>query len=277
MTQGTLSLRNYIREVILEASKPNADLAVVMQDRGHERAAAFYDANILLDVIKGGRNSDKKFYSYQVSQRFEEAIDKAVVGFISIKAPHAYPCNGAWSIVVAWGPGIGEAVYGTGYVMSPNHTLVPDRSSVSDSAAGAWKKAFGKSGIIKTPIDSVEDHRDGVIHDPRRKNYLSRLGFDDHTEDPADDCKLYRAYTTSDPEKFEHLNFYYDASPVIGRYSQMLESMKKRHEEVLDSIESTIQRSEHDINRVKSFVPVLEEDIFGAALERGIDAIEPAL
>lgn len=277
MPQGIHSLRSYIREVIAEASKPATNLAVVTQDRGHERAAAFYDANILLDVIRGGRNNTKKLYSYQASQRFEEAIDSAVVGFISIKAPFAYPCNGAWSIVVSWGPGIGEAVYGTGYVMSPNHTLVPDRHSVSDSAAGAWKKAFEKSGIVKTPIDSVEDHRDGNPHDPQRKDYLKRLGFEDHTEDPADDCKLYSAYTTRDPEKFEHLNFYYDASPVIGRYAQMLESMKKRHEETMDGIEASIHRSEHDSGREKSFVPILEENIFEAALARGIDAIEPPL
>jgi len=247
-----------------------------MQDRGHERLAAFYNAATLLDIVKDGRDSTKKFFSYQVSARFEEAVDRAVSGFISIKAPYRHPCNGAWSIVASWGPGIGEAVYGTGYVMSPTHMLIPDRKGVSASAAGAWKKAFAKSSIIKTPVDNAEDHTSGTPHDPQRKDYLNRLGFEDHTEDPADDCNLYRAYTTRDPEKFEHLNFYYDASPDIGRYSQMLEKMKKRHEEVMDSIEASIERK-YDSDRVKSFVPVLEEYIFDAAAERAIDAIEPAI
>jgi len=262
-------LQLYVRQLLLsESSSPIRDLAVVLKDRGDKKAAAFYDAGLFLSLMKGARQWEQ----------LDDAIEKSMAAFVSIKEPYKYPCSGAWSISLAWGPGYGEVLYGTAYVLSPNHTLIPDRHSVSGRAAEAWKKAFAKSGIIKKPIDNVEDHREGMPHSEKRKNYLNRLGFEDHTDDPADDCNLYDPATTSDPEKFEHLNFYYDASPVIGRYSQTLQTMQQRNDEVMEELTS-VSEEEFVSGNLKSPFDreTLEEEIYDKTHDRAIDGIERAL
>lgn len=65
------------------------------------------------------------------------------------------------------------------------------------------------------------------------------MGFEDHTEEDVDDCKLFtRNATPRKLQKYGHLDFYYDASAVVGKYQAMLNAAIKKHQDVMQQLSS---------------------------------------
>lgn len=75
-------------------------------------------------------------------ENLPEMLVEDVVGLVSIGKAEQ-PCNGAWEVRKAIGPNAGKFVYGMGYWLSPTHTLISDRGSMTDSAVKAWMKQSG--------------------------------------------------------------------------------------------------------------------------------------
>ena len=116
----------------------------------------------------------------------KEVVDLGVVVSYSRIRP-ASPAGGNWG---AWevtnSAGNGKLAYATAFALSPSLRLIPDRNSVSDKAAAAWKRQFD-AGRKRKPLDDV-DH-------PR-------------TPEKYDDGVLYREERPGD----EVLNYAYEAS-----------------------------------------------------------------
>lgn len=86
---------------------------------------------------------------YDDADTFDNFIKSAFVGVIKIDEPDN-ACNSAWEVKEAGThrKGFGKIVYQLGYWLSPTHTLISDRSAMSQPAFNAWlgwsKKYSGK-------------------------------------------------------------------------------------------------------------------------------------
>ena len=257
--RNQLLLRNYIRSILTEqAVSKFSNVAGILKESESAKSVAFYDAEKLLRIISEGDS-------------LESIATECAVGYIKIKEP-TYPCNKAWQISLTWGPGIGELIYGTGYALSPSNSLFPDRIGVSGKASAAWKGIFNNrdaKGIKVTPMDDIEDHNTRKPHDDLRKVYLNNMGFEDHTEDPTDDCRLFtRKASAKELQNFGHLDFYYDASAVVGKYQAMFNAALNKHQEVMDRLSS------EDFLTSSSQV---EKVLFDVIWHIAIDSIEPSV
>lgn len=140
--------------------------------------------------------------------------DLAVRGYIRITRPDR-PCNGAWEVTSAWGPGIGKTVYGLGFALSPTGLLMPDRLGVLPPAVAGWEKQSNRK------MKALDNHK----HPPTGADPFHD---EHHTEDPSDDCRMNK-------DGIDFLNYTYEAQ---GWEAGMLNSMVTRHEEAMAGVSS---------------------------------------
>lgn len=154
--------------------------------------------------------------SSYIKDRFmlADVLQDAIIGYIEVGPPQ-WPCQGAWEVRYAAGPGFGKLVYGIGYALSPNNRLVPDRKVVSNDAYKAWSKvAAGGKGM---PLDNFADPQ---------------------TSDKGDDCRLHQR-TDDDCAKAGGR----DPSPINAAYDggswtrSVLASLKEKHAATMKQIE----------------------------------------
>ena len=114
-----------------------------------------YDMSKIIQLLETLK-TNKKFVG-RVSEvgNFQLYLLKSLVGMIAIQKAKQ-PCNGAYEVKLAVGPGRGKLVYGMGYHMAKNCYLIPDRHIVSKNAQNAWLK-ISKS----TKGVPLEDHCEG--------------------------------------------------------------------------------------------------------------------
>lgn len=133
MKTGLYTLRRFIREELhrklltTEGVQRSPDeLAAFVLPMGTENRAIFYDPQEFKASLGNG---------------LEKAADKSVRGYLNLrKTFNAKKCGGADEIHGTWGPGCGDIIYGTAFVMSSGGRIMSDRSEVSPAARGWWRK-----------------------------------------------------------------------------------------------------------------------------------------
>jgi hypothetical protein len=232
-------LKKFIRQVILESTgSPDAsELAVYLPlFNSNKVKAVIYDTNVLLQNLEKLKtdHSNSIQQSFAIKNMF---INYIIKGFLEAGKPSEDdgPCNGAWQIYRAVGPGYGKILYGVGYALSPNGQLFPDRGSVSADAQSAWKKVFGGSRGRKRFDDVKHQHSN-----PENKY---------HTDDPGDDCKIYRAANG------EYLNYSYESE---GWEHGVLSQLQANHKETM----SKIRKIAPDLDNIEDFLNDAKYDFF---------------
>lgn len=187
-----------LRKIIREAIGGPDVLAAAVRAHEDQASAVVYSPSALLSALR--------------TEPFD--MGSVVRGYIQISKPNK-PCNGAWEVTSAWGPGIGEMIYDLGFALSPTGILMPDRLGVLPRAVARWEKQSGRK------MKALDNHK----HPPKGTD-----PFHDkhHTEDPSDDCRMNK-------DGFDFLNYSYEAQ---GGEKGMLKSMVTRHEEAMAGVSS---------------------------------------
>lgn len=193
-----------LRRIIREALDEGGVLAAAVREHDDFASAIVYSVNDLVSVVESEPTDlSDAFYNNNVSR-----------GYIRITRPDK-PCNGAWEVTSAWGPGIGKTVYGLGFALSPTGLLMPDRLGVLPPAVAGWKKQTGRT------MKALDNHK----HPPKGTDPFHDAH---HTEDPTDDCRMNK-------DGIDFLNYSYEAQ---GWEKGMLDSMVARHEETMVQVSS---------------------------------------
>lgn len=161
--------------------KGSQESAICYAANDQEGTAVLYDVNILREILKENSVEDLTI----------DDISPAVLGCISAAAA-GKECGGNWAVdFIKANKGVnGGILYRAGYAMSPNHTLMPDRDSVSPHAAAAWEKAFKKPEISKTPLPAGCEEPAEVGNKDFNPNTMAHLQY---------------AYTMKDDSEFKGL------------------------------------------------------------------------
>lgn len=193
-----------LRRIIREALGASGGLAAAVRAYNVQASVAVYSTVDLLSTIElKPIDLSDAFYNNNVSR-----------GYIRITRPDK-PCNGAWEVTSAWGPGIGKTVYGLGFALSPTGLLMPDRLGVLPPAVAGWKKQSGRTMM------ALDNHK----HPPAGTDPFHDAH---HTADPNDDCRMNK-------DGIDFLNYSYAAQ---GWEKGMLDSMVARHEETMTGVSS---------------------------------------
>ena len=147
MSKELLLLRNVIRSIIKESQSPSEELAFFRAPAGDKLLGVAYDLGKIRPELLKLRQDPTSFI-----RRFKQILYSGIVGMIALQQPRL-PCNKAYEVKLASGPGRGRLVYGMGYHMARYCLLIPDRTSVSYSAQDAWKKIRKKTTGI--PLEDV--------------------------------------------------------------------------------------------------------------------------
>jgi hypothetical protein len=204
-------------------------LAVKIRNIGALKQAIIYDAQGLMDNIEKLEELRRSGVGTPLIRKY--ISDTFVKGFIEVGPPRgvglsAGPCNGAWMVYRSAGPGYGKIVYGVGFALSPTGRLIPDRLSVSDSAKVGWDKQF-TGGRGRLPLDDIDAHRNGGSIRPHPN----------HTDDPSDDCIVFKDLSYEDDgasyDNDQQLNYSYDA---VGWEVAELEKMMAQHDSLMSQM-----------------------------------------
>jgi hypothetical protein len=205
--------------VLEEASGPPdiSGLAVHLPKLHNDYVTAIiYDTDALVQNLENIKNiiSDNPDFVKRTFAISNFLVDHVLKGFLEAGIPRKRDgkCNGAWQVYKSVAPGYGKVLYSVGYALSPNGQLFPDRGTVSSDAQNAWTKVFGGSRERK-PFDDI-DH----IHND---------ADDYHTDDPADDCTVWRAKGT------KYLNYSYESE---GWERGILSQLRASHEETMSKV-----------------------------------------
>ena len=193
-------LKSYVRRVILEdaSDSPYSSLAVIIRSEDVVTTAYVYDPEHIATLRRDAKDVD-----------IAAAAQDSVRGYLTIGMPprnesdmSIMQCAGAWQVKASWvrNKGDGRMIYGLAAALSPTQKIMPDRGSVTSAARAGWVSAAEK-GFPSQPLDDI-DHR---------------ICGEYHTEDPADDCRVYndpvldRAYKNPDRSRWVgELNVMYD-------------------------------------------------------------------
>ena len=193
-----------LRRIIREAIDGSDVLAAAVRAHEDQASVVVYSADDLLSTIElKPIDLSDAFYNNNVPR-----------GYIRITEPDK-PCNGAWEVTSAWGPGIGKTIYGLGFALSPTGILMPDRLGVLPPAVAGWKKQSGRTMM------ALDNHK----HPPAGTDPFHDAH---HTADPNDDCRMNK-------DGIDFLNYSYEAQ---GGEKGMLDSMVARHEEAMAGVSS---------------------------------------
>lgn len=200
-----------------------------------------YKCKDLIEIISNNTPIDE--------DDFWKLCVKSTIGFIRI-IESKEPCYGAWEVTRSAGPGYGKLVYAMGYHMSPTGKLMPDRTSVSDSAREAWRKANKKSKGLK--FDDVNNPKtsdpsdDCVIHYPPNKIFKSyddkkRSAVTKKTSDTGDKSKKFIA----NKEKLDAINRAYQLGDMGYDFTQM----SNNHENVIKYAQQQFKVPKDQLNK----------------------------
>lgn len=193
-----------LRRIIQEALHTSGGLAAAVRAYNVQATVVVYSADDLLSTVElKPIDLSAALYSNNVPR-----------GYIRITRPDK-PCNGAWEVTSAWGPGIGKTIYGLGFALSPTGILMPDRLGVLPPAVGGWKKQSNRN------MKALDSHK----HPPKGTDPFHD---EHHTEDPSDDCRMNK-------DGIDFLNYSYEAQ---GWEAGVLDSMVTRHEETMTGVSS---------------------------------------
>lgn len=193
-----------LRKIIREALDTSGGLAAVVRKSADVASTVVYSVDDLKSAVETGDDDLlAAFYNNNVTR-----------GYIHIARPDK-PCNGAWEVHGAWGPGIGETLYDLGFALSPTGFLMPDRLGVLPPAVKRWKKQSGREMV------ALDDFRhppagDVLFHDEH------------HTDDPLDDCRMNK-------DGIDILNYAYGS---LGHEKGVLDAMIALHEATMTGIAS---------------------------------------
>ena len=214
-------LRSLIRETLLqESDSPTARAAAagyaVARGESDATIVMIYSPKILFEILDG--LDDPKNIKLAVRDSLlETSIVRSAVGYRSADdSPWAdVPSGPCWdSGIVSYAvsanddpdlPRVGPAAYEAAMWYSKDHTLAPDRESVSSSAERVWSRYSGRVG---KGVDAFE-------FDDK---------YDPKTPEPDDDCWLH------DSDALNHA-YTLDAKPAG------LDSLEKKHKECIKKLE----------------------------------------
>jgi hypothetical protein len=216
-------LRSLIRETLLqESDSPTARAAAagyaVARGESDSTVVMIYSPKILFEILDGLDDPSSENIKLAVRDSLlETSIVRSAVGYRSADdSPWAaVPSGPCWdSGIVSYAvsanddpdlPRVGPAAYEAAMWYSKDHTLAPDRESVSSSAEKVWSRYSGRVG---KGVDAFEfDDKD----DPK-------------TPEPDDDCWL------QDSDVLNHA-YALDAKPAG------LDSLEKKHKECVKKLE----------------------------------------
>ena len=170
-------LRKYVRSVLLESVSADG-LAVILGMPPPlwpvGRAAVLIDVAVFNASFEA---NEKKEHNSIAAVKI--AAKESVVGYISCSPPSRGEAWGAWEVTAAAGKGYGKILYSIGYALSPKGLLMPDRTSVSDDARDAWKKASKTHASLELdalpPMNKTDTREDDAeVHDEEGFEYLDR-------------------------------------------------------------------------------------------------------
>ena len=171
-------LREYVRSVLLESVSADG-LAVILGMPPPlwpvGRAAVLIDVAVFNASFEA---NEKKEHNSIAAVKI--AAKESVVGYISCSPPSRGEAWGAWEVTAVAGKGYGKILYSIGYALSPKGRLMPDRSSVSDDARDAWKKASKTHASLELdalpPMNKTDTREDDAeVHDEEGFEYLDRV------------------------------------------------------------------------------------------------------
>jgi len=170
-------LREYVRSVLKESVSTEGYAVITGESFFNPDAVEA----VLVDVaaFMAGMKKQPKTSLMTSLDAAKEAARNSVVGYISFGPPLHGNAWGAWEVTRSAGRGHGKLLYAIGYALSPKGLLMPDRTSVSDSAAAAWKKASATRDSLKLdplPPENMTDTRedDAEVHDEEGLEFLDR-------------------------------------------------------------------------------------------------------
>ena len=178
-------LRKYVRSVLLESVSADG-LAVILGMPPPlwpvGRAAVLIDVAVFNASFEA---NEKKEHNSIAAVKI--AAKESVVGYISCSPPSRGEAWGAWEVTAAAGKGYGKILYSIGYALSPKGRLMPDRSSVSDSAREAWRGASRTHDSLQLdplPTNNLTDTEedDAVVHNEEGMEFLDRVYIAKGTE-----------------------------------------------------------------------------------------------
>ena len=214
-------LRSLIRETLLqESDSPTAraaaaGYAVAKVNQSYTATVVMiYSPKILFEILDGLDDPSSENIKHAVRDSLlETSIVRSAVEYEPASIyPEAGPCwdSGIVSYAVSATddpdlPRVGPAAYEAAMWYSKDHTLTPDRDSVSSSAERVWSRYSGRVG---KGVDAFE--------------------FDDvnrpQTPEPDDDCWLH------DSDALNHA-YALDAKPAG------LDSLERNHKECIEKLE----------------------------------------
>ena len=182
-----------------KASKSLKQPAIVADIGGDAAVAALYDAGSLVSFIDQLGVKNIGLWARLASQDesyLERYIVPMIHGIIGINSTPE--CEGIWAVdYIRARPAVdGGILYRAGYAMAPGNTLMPDRDHISASASAAWKKAFNKKTITKTPLPPGCDEPAEIA----KKEF-----------DPKKHSHLQHAYTLNNTSEFKSLTGTHEA------------------------------------------------------------------
>ena len=184
----------------------------IVADIGNDAAVAvLYDLGSLVSFIDqiGVENVGTwANLANQDDSYLEKYVVPMIHGIIGINSTPE--CEGIWAVdYIRARPAVdGGILYRAGYAMAPGNTLMPDRDHVSASASAAWKKAFNKKTITKTPLPPGCDEPAEIA----KKEF-----------DPKKHSHLQHAYTLNDSSEFESLTQSHEA--LSSEYGKAFQSI----------------------------------------------------
>ena len=175
-------LREYVRSVLMleSVTADSTDgLAVFVGEsffNPDAKEAVIVDIGAFNAALKANKAKSSLFTSLDVAKF---AAGESVVGYISVGPPLHGKAWGAWEVTRAAGKGYGKIIYSIGYALSPKGLLMPDRTSVSDDARDAWKKASKTHASLELdalpPMNKTDTREDDAeVHDEEGFEYLDR-------------------------------------------------------------------------------------------------------
>ena len=218
-------LRSLIRETLLqESDSPTARVAaagyaVAKVNQSYTATVVMiYSPKILFEILDGLDDPSSENIKHAVRDSLlETSIVRSAVGYRSADdSPSAAEARGpCWdSGIVSYAvsanddpdlPRVGPAAYEAAMWYSKDHTLAPDRESVSSSAERVWSRYSGRVG---KGVDALE-------FDDK---------YDPKTPELEDDCWLH------DSDALNHA-YALDAKPAG------LDSLEKKHKECIKKLE----------------------------------------
>lgn len=236
-------LSEFVKLVLSEAAaNPSAAVSAGLALAEHNKMYMLYDP---------------QYYVNKLTQINKEAIENSLEqilrdpggmkGFVEItNSSLKAPCYGAWMISAsAADKGFGPLLYDIAMATSPNHTLIPDRRTVSDSARNIWKFYLERrKDVQKLPLDNFKDPK---------------------TPDKNDDCQVYDDWSA------EELDYAYRSPNIPQGIQGLFSNHQKFMQQIISSVES-VGGEVPDVSELERNLGFAGEDLFRGRLRTDVQS-----